>query len=231
VGPRRVALTPARCLGPKAQVASRKPAPSPQPLPDMKSLVAGRPVVSGCGWRGFYRRVSWETGPNRVLGGGVPGRLDVRLQARIPAFERRPQVIIERGFPRLETPSQFPSEGPCFLGDPEDSRPARVREFPGGSTSHRSSVRLNIIRHAAELIQLHSHFLVPADRSQGSCLGSMSRDQYDQWQASHTKLPHISESGSWTTRFANATSWNPTTPSTDAMRRCGRTSSSGGPSG
>ena len=36
-----------------------------------------------------------ETGPNRVLGGGVPGRLDVCLQARIPTLEGVPEVVVQ----------------------------------------------------------------------------------------------------------------------------------------
>jgi YD repeat-containing protein len=36
-----------------------------------------------------------ESGPNRVLGGGVPGWLDVRLQARVPTLENGPEIVVQ----------------------------------------------------------------------------------------------------------------------------------------
>jgi hypothetical protein len=68
------------------------------------------------------------------------------------------------------------------------------------------------------------------DRSRGSHLGLISRDQYDQRSTPKANPPHFSEPRSWTTPPASATSWSPMTPSIDAMRRCGRTSSNDAPS-
>ena len=77
----------------------------------------GRLLSQGTGWPSRSRHASRkiETGPNRVLGGGVPGRLDVRLQARIPAFERRPQGVVQDTRADLEQQVRTPRGPPHLL--------------------------------------------------------------------------------------------------------------------
>src|SRR6516162_597326 len=55
-----------------------------------------------------------ETGPNRVLGGGLLGGCNVRLQARIPALEGGPQVVVQDLRADLEQ-QMGPPLGPAHL--------------------------------------------------------------------------------------------------------------------
>src|SRR5512135_1357322 len=109
------------------------------------------------------------------------------------------------------------------------TRRSRVREFLGGTASRIFFFWSDIPPYVPEKAQPLSHFLLTPDRPRGSCLGLISRNQYDRRSTPKAKPPHISEPRSWTTPPASATSWSPTTPSTDVMRRCGRTSSNDGP--
>src|SRR5512135_1273302 len=139
-------------------------------------------------------------------------------------------AAIKRGFPWTEPPSHFKGDRLHFLAEFEAFRRSRVREFLGGTASRIFFFRLDIPPYVPEKAQPLSHFLLTPDRPRGSCLGLISRNQYDRRSTPKAKPPHISEPRSWTTPPASATSWSPTTPSTDVMRRCGRTSSNDGPS-
>src|SRR5512135_485832 len=126
-------------------------------------------------------------------------------------------AAVERGFPWTETPSHFKGDRLHFLAEFEDFRRSRVREFLGGTASRIFFFRLDIPPYVPEKAQPLSHFLLTPDRPRGSCLGLISRNQYDRRSTPKAKPPHISEPRSWTTPPASATSWSPTTPSTDVI--------------
>jgi hypothetical protein len=137
---------------------------------------------------------------------------------------------LQRGFPWPETPSHFRSGRFHFLAGSQDSRRPRVRGFLGRTASRILFFRLNIPPYVPETARPHSHFPTNPDRSREPCLGLIGRNQYDRRSTPKEKPPHISEPRSWTTPHASATSSSPTRPSTDAMRRCGPTSSKAVPS-
>lgn len=85
----------------------------------------------------------------------------------------------------------IPKRSPHFLGDFDDFRRFRVREFLGGRAFRHSLLRLSIRFWDSKPMPTRRPFHDLHGSCRGSPLGSMSRDQYDGQQAPHAKLPHI----------------------------------------